>query len=125
MIVVCNSLTAQVSFYRQQYAKVIADKHEQSIAKFGAILAQGIIDAGIYLFCCVLYICIYTQSMLGGRNVTVSLKSSAGHTRMSSVVGLLVFSQFWFWFPLCHFLCLAFVPTAIIGLNPELKVCNN
>lgn len=36
----------QVSFYRQQYAKVIADKHEQSIAKFGAILAQGIIDAG-------------------------------------------------------------------------------
>ena len=39
----------QVSFYRQQYAKVIADKHEQSIAKFGAILAQGIIDAGRHL----------------------------------------------------------------------------
>ena len=52
--------TVQVSFYRQQYAKVIADKHEQSIAKFGAILAQGIIDAGMYvpLFCCMLYICV-------------------------------------------------------------------
>lgn len=94
---------SKVSFYRQQYAKVIADKHEQSIAKFGAILAQGIIDAG-------------------GRNVTVSLKSCAGHTRMASVVGLLVFSQFWFWFPLCHFICLAFVPTAIIGLNTDLKM---
>ena len=43
--------TVQVSFYRQQYAKVIADKHEQSIAKFGAILAQGIIDAGISFLC--------------------------------------------------------------------------
>lgn len=41
------SSIVQVSFYRQQYAKVIADKHEQSIAKFGAILAQGIIDAGM------------------------------------------------------------------------------
>lgn len=31
---------------REAYTKVIADKHEDSIAKFGAILAQGIIDAG-------------------------------------------------------------------------------
>mgnify|MGYP001794707168 CR=1 FL=1 len=28
------------------YAKVIADKHEDVMAKFGATLAQGIIDAG-------------------------------------------------------------------------------
>lgn len=69
-VVVVYNLTlisiVQVSFYRQQYAKVIADKHEQSIAKFGAILAQGIIDAGRYLhnivverflFDCSLYNC--------------------------------------------------------------------
>lgn len=41
---------------------------------------------------------------------------------MPSVVGLLVFTQFWFWFPLSHFLSLAFTPTAIIGLNKDLKV---
>ena len=58
----------------------------------------------------------------GGRNVTISLQSRTGHTHMPSMVGLLVFTQFWFWFPLSHFLSLAFTPTAIIGLNKDLKV---
>jgi 26S proteasome regulatory subunit N2 len=50
---------------------VIADKHEDVMAKLGAILAQGIIDAG-------------------GRNMTVSLQSRTGHTNMMAVVGMLV-----------------------------------
>merc|ERR1711915_813878 len=84
-------------------AKVIADKHEDSIAKFGAILAQGIIDAG-------------------GRNMTISLQSRTGHTSMTSVVGMFVFTQFWYWFPLAHFLSMAFTPTCLIGLNSEIKM---
>lgn len=43
---------------------------------------------------------------------------------MPSVVGVLVFTQFWFWFPLSHFLSLAFTPTCVIGLNKDLKVCD-
>lgn len=82
---------------------MIADKHEDVIAKFGAILAQGIIDAG-------------------GRNATVSLQSRTGHTNLSAVVGLLVFVQFWYWYPLTHFLSLAFTPTSIIGLNIDLNM---
>lgn len=54
--------------------------------------------------------------------MTISLQSRTGHTHMPSMVGLLVFTQFWFWFPLSHFLSLAFTPTAIIGLNKDLKV---
>ena len=41
---------------------------------------------------------------------------------MAAVVGLLVFTQFWYWYPLCHFLSLAFVPTALVALNKDLKV---
>lgn len=93
----------KVKDFRQMYANVIADKHDDVVAKFGAILAQGIIDAG-------------------GRNVTVSLQSRTGHTDMASVVGMLVFTHFWFWFPLSHFLSLAFTPTCLIGLNADLKM---
>ncbi|KAM4694325.1 LOW QUALITY PROTEIN: 26S proteasome non-ATPase regulatory subunit 1 [Discoglossus pictus] len=89
--------------FRQLYSKVINDKHDDVMAKFGAILAQGILDAG-------------------GHNVTISLQSRTGHTHMPSVVGVLVFTQFWFWFPLSHFLSLAFTPTCVIGLNKDLKM---
>lgn len=73
------------------------------MAKFGAILAQGIIDAG-------------------GRNCTVSLQSRTGHTNLQAVVGMLVFTQYWYWFPLAHCLSLAFTPTCLIGLNSDLKM---
>merc|ERR1740131_95861 len=93
----------KVKEFRALYAKVILDKHEDSIAKFGAILAQGIIDAG-------------------GRNVTISLQSRTGHTSMTSVVGMFVFTQFWYWFPLAHFLSMALTPSCLIGLNQDLKM---
>merc|ERR1712156_1196574 len=93
----------KVKEFRTWDTKVISDKHEDVMAKFGAILAQGIIDAG-------------------GRNVTVSLQSRTGHTSMLGVVGMLVFTQYWYWFPLTHFLCLAFQPTAVIGLNANLDM---
>ena len=61
----------------------------------------------------------------GGRNVTISLQSRAGHTHMATVVGLFVFTHVWFWFPLSHFISLAFTPSCIIGLNSDLKVSTN
>jgi len=93
----------KVKTFRDLYKKVINDKHEDVMAKKGAILAQGIIDAG-------------------GRNVTLSLQSRTGHVNMSAVVGMLVFNQFWYWYPLAHFLSLTFTPSAIIGLNADLKM---
>lgn len=37
---------SQIKAHRELYRKVIADKHEDVIAKYGAIIAQGILDAG-------------------------------------------------------------------------------
>jgi 26S proteasome regulatory subunit N2 len=38
-----------VKDFHALYAKVIVDKHEDVMAKYGAILAQGIIDAGEWI----------------------------------------------------------------------------
>lgn len=54
--------------------------------------------------------------------MTVSLQSRTGHTNMLAVVGALVFTQYWYWFPLAHCLALAFTPTCIIALNAQLKM---
>lgn len=73
------------------------------MSKMGAILASGILDAG-------------------GRNVSIKLLSKTKHDKMTAVIGLAVFSQFWYWYPLIYFISLAFSPTALIGLNYDLKV---
>jgi 26S proteasome regulatory subunit N2 len=93
----------KTTFFRQLYSSVITNKHEDVMAKYGAILAQGIIDAG-------------------GRNATLSLQSRTGHTNLQAVVGTLVFTQYWYWFPLAHCLSLAFTPTCLIALNSDLKM---
>lgn len=66
----------------------------------------------------------YFQGIIdaGGRNVTLSLQSRTGHMNMLAVVGTLVFTQYWYWFPLAHCLALAFTPTCLIALNAQLKV---
>ena len=98
-----EAINSKVKDFRQLYSKVISDKHDDLMAKFGAIIAQGIIDAG-------------------GRNMTIQLQSRTGHTNVSAVVGLLVFTQFWYWYPLLHFVSLAFTPTCLIALNSDLKM---
>ncbi|RHZ42174.1 hypothetical protein DYB26_012868, partial [Aphanomyces astaci] len=43
-------------------------------------------------------------------------------TKMSAVVGLALWSQHWFWYPMSHFMELALQPTVLIGLNHDLKL---
>lgn len=93
----------KVALFRRYYSEVVSNKHEDVMAKFGAILAQGIIDAG-------------------GRNVTLTLQSRTGHTNMLAVVGTHIFTQYWYWFPLTHCLSLAYSPSCIIALNGQLKM---
>ncbi|GAA5821812.1 hypothetical protein JCM3770_002901 [Rhodotorula araucariae] len=93
----------KVASSRAIFAKLVADKHADPMAKFGAALSQGIIDAG-------------------GRNVTISMQNKSGSGDMPSIIGMALFAQFWYWFPLAHCLSLAFTPTAIIAVNKDLKL---
>jgi 26S proteasome regulatory subunit N2 len=99
-----ENLNPGVVSVRASFEKILTDKHEDAMAKFGAALAQGIMDAG-------------------GRNVTISLvNKGSSNNSMTAIVGMALFTQFWYWFPLGHFVSLAFTPTAIIGLDRQLRI---
>ena len=52
----------------------------------------------------------------------MSLRSHSGYFRRTSVVGLAIFTQYWYWYPFSYFLSLSLQPTALIGLNRDLKM---
>ncbi|TKR80520.1 hypothetical protein L596_014583 [Steinernema carpocapsae] len=98
-----ESTCPRVVEYRKTLTEMITGKGEDSLTKFGAIVAQGILDAG-------------------GRNVTISLHNRTGQPDMASVVGTFVFLQHWYWHSMAHFASLAFRPTSLIGLNKDLQM---
>ncbi|KAK5104593.1 proteasome regulatory particle base subunit [Lithohypha guttulata] len=98
-----DALNPKVSEIRKKMAKIVGDRHEDAMCKFGCAMALGIIDAG-------------------GRNCTISLQTQTGNLNMPGIIGMAVFTQYWYWFPLAHFLSLSFTPTAIIGIDQKLEV---
>lgn len=94
-----DKLNPKVSEINQNFLNVVTNKHQEGLAKFGACVAQGIMNAG-------------------GRNVTIHLENvEMGTLDTKAIVGLAMFSQFWYWFPLSHFLSLSFTPTTVIGVR--------
>ncbi|OPB44667.1 26S proteasome regulatory complex subunit Rpn2 [Trichoderma guizhouense] len=96
-------MNPKVASIRKTLKKVVGDRHEDAMTKFGAALALGIIDAG-------------------GRNCTIGLQTQTGNLNMAGIVGMAVFTQYWYWFPFTHFLSLSFSPTSIIGLDHDLEM---
>lgn len=96
-------MNPKVTAIRKTLKKVVGDRHEDAMTKFGAALALGILDAG-------------------GRNCTIGLQTTTGNLNMAGIVGMAVFTQYWYWFPFTHFLSLSFMPTSIIGLDHDLEM---
>lgn len=97
-----DALNPKVGAIRKQMLKIVGDRHEDAMCKFGCALAMGIIDAG-------------------GRNCTISLQTQTGNLNLPGIVGLAVFTQYWYWFPLSHFFSLSLTPTSIIGVDQKLE----
>lgn len=98
-----EAMNPKVGTIRKTLQKAIGDRHEDAMTKFGSAISMGIIDAG-------------------GRNCTISLQTKTGNLSMAGIVGMTVFTQYWYWFPLTHFLSLSFTATSVIGLDQELEV---
>lgn len=98
-----DARSPSVKKFRDHILTVINDKHQPIMAKSGAIIASGILDAG-------------------GKNVVISMQSKAGFLKMGGAVGMMMFVQYWYWYPLQHMLSLSFAPTMLIGLNKDLDM---
>lgn len=88
---------------RTLLASTASDKHVPIMTRMGAVIGSGILDAG-------------------GRNSVISLTSRAGFRKMSAIIGMALFQQHWYWYPCVHMLSLSLTPTAVIGLNQDLKM---
>jgi 26S proteasome regulatory subunit N2 len=73
------------------------------MTKFGAILAIGMLD-------------------IGGRNLSISLTTKSGIPKLEAIAGILVFWQYWNWFPYVNFIGLALSPSMFIGVTSNLKI---
>lgn len=87
---------------RRHLERIIGTKHEEALAKFGALLSQGILDAG-------------------GRNQCIALSNPNGSIDPLAVIGMALFCQFWFWYPNLNFLSLALRPTGLIACTATVK----
>ena len=54
--------------------------------------------------------------------MTLNLTTRAGTLDVNAVVGMTLFVQFWYWFPLAHGLGMAFKPTVFIGVDEQGRV---
>ena len=55
----------------------------------------------------------------GGRNARVQLLTPGGRLRKTTAVGLAMFVQYWYWYPLSYFFGVALTPSALIAVEPK------
>lgn len=87
------------SKFKEKASTTYANVKTSSMGRLGAILGLGILEAG-------------------GRNCAVKLIDSKFKVvKAEAVAGLVMFLQYWYWYPLMHMLSLSFTPTALIGVT--------
>ncbi|CAI2347657.1 unnamed protein product [Caenorhabditis sp. 36 PRJEB53466] len=93
----------KVNGFRKQLLKKIGEKNEDSLVKFGAIIAQGLLD-------------------IGGQNAAVLMHNADGQPDMGSMVGMMCFLHGWFWHSMHFFVSLAAKPSCLVTVNQNLKI---
>jgi 26S proteasome regulatory subunit N2 len=86
---------------RERISSLHGNRGAETMARMGAIMAAGILDAG-------------------GRNATIGMRSNSGTFRRTSVIGMALFVQYWYWHPMSYTISLALAPTALIGVDATL-----
>lgn len=95
-----------MSALKEAIEKALTDKDEHVLVRFGGLIAKGLME-------------------LGGRNCNIKLVSNSGNNKLGSIVGMTLFTQYYYWFPLVHFINLAVHPTMLLGIDSNLRIVKN
>lgn len=92
-----------VEDFKEKLMENIKKKTEDNIYKFGAMIALGLLEAG-------------------GKNSIVTLTSQSGTCKKGAILGMVMFTQYWYWFPFAQMISFSLEPTFLMGINSELKM---
>lgn len=98
-----NNSEPKLEEFRKNMQEIVGRTHVEIMAKMGAILSVGLLD-------------------IGGRNMTISLTTRSGMPKIEAITGMLVFCQYWNWFPYLNFIGLAITPSVFIGVTSSIKI---
>lgn len=101
--VATNLSEPKLADFRKSIEEVLSKQHGDQMTKLGAIMAIGLLD-------------------IGGRNMSLSLTTRSGMPKLEAISGLLIFTQYWNWFPYINFIGLSISPSMLIGVTAKLKV---
>ena len=92
--------------YTEKLQSILEDKNEHLLIKFGALISKGLLN-------------------LGGKNCVINLVSNTNENKMKSVIGMCLFTQYYYWFPMIHMLNLSVCPAFLFNLDDKLKLPKN
>ena len=92
--------------FKENLDKVNNNKEDHNLIKLGTLIGQGFLE-------------------LGGRNANLSLVSHTGHNRIGAIIGIALFTQYYYWYPMMHFISLAIRPQIHMGIDSDFKVIKN
>ena len=98
-----NQSEPKLADLRNSIKEVLNKPHGDQMTKLGAIMAIGLLD-------------------IGGRNMSVSLTTRSGMPKLEAITGMLIFTQYWNWFPYINFIGLAVAPSMFIGVTAKLNI---
>ena len=93
----------EVLKFKETLNKCVNNKDEHPIARMGGLMGCGIMN-------------------YGGKNGVISLRKAPEVTDSLGVMGMILFCQSYYWFPLANMLDLAFKPTFLIGIDSSFKI---
>ncbi|KAF7682837.1 26S proteasome regulatory subunit RPN2 [Astathelohania contejeani] len=82
--------------------KLIIERSEDASYKFGTLLGRSIVEAS-------------------GRNIIFSVKNMFGKVTSDRICGYILFTQYWYWYPMFSFLSMLTLPTAYFCFDESLE----